>query len=161
MLTLADLGILRAVDEDGGTVVATITPTYSGCPAMREISVDLEHRLHAAGYAEVSVRTLLSPPWSSDWITVGGREKLAAAGIAPPHAARHGGPVALTLSFAPRRTVSGLRGPGDPRDRAFSGTACKSLHRCSSCGDRSSTSRRSDGDHATTFHPLTVAASSG
>src|SRR4051794_36892147 len=85
MVTLADIGILRSVTHEGTTVVATITPTYSGCPAMREISVDLEHRLRAAGYAEVSVRTRLSPPWTSDWITPEGREKLAAAGIAPPN----------------------------------------------------------------------------
>jgi len=64
--------------------VVTITPTYSGCPAMREISADVEARLRRAGYGRVAVVTQLGPPWSSDWITAEGRRKLAAAGIAPP-----------------------------------------------------------------------------
>jgi ring-1,2-phenylacetyl-CoA epoxidase subunit PaaD len=86
-LTIADLGILRSVEHEGDTVVATITPTYSGCPALREIGVDLRRRLEAAGFARVEVRTRLAPPWSSDWITAEGRRKLAEAGIAAPHAA--------------------------------------------------------------------------
>ena len=92
MLTIADLGILRDVQEDGGTVTVMITPTYSGCPAMREISADVRQRLERAGFAPVTVRTQLAPAWSSDWITEEGQRKLAAAGIAPP-------------SPAPRRTA--------------------------------------------------------
>ena len=135
MVTLADLGILRSVDVDGATVVATITPTYSGCPAMREISVDLEHRLRGAGYAEVSVRTQLSPPWTSDWITPAGREKLAAAGIAPPNPASKG-PIPLTLMVAERRVSCPHCGaPGAAMTSAFSGTACKALYRCVSCAE--------------------------
>ena len=90
-LTLADLGILRGVDEDGDTVTATITPTYSGCPAMREISADLTRRLRRAGYREVRVRQQLTPPWTSDWITERGprearrgRDRATARG-ADPH----------------------------------------------------------------------------
>lgn len=137
MLTLADLGILRAVDQHGDAVVVTITPTYSGCPAMREISADLQQRLRTAGYAEVTVRTALAPAWSSDWITPDGRRKLAEAGIAPPAAAPdRRGPVPLTLQ--PRRPdVRCPRcGSADTVETAaFSGTACKALYRCSSCAE--------------------------
>ena len=86
MVTVADLGILRDVAAEGERLVVTITPTYSGCPALREIAHDLRHRLAASGFAEVDVRTELAPAWSSDWITAEGRRKLPAAGIAPPHA---------------------------------------------------------------------------
>ena len=84
MLTLADLGILRDVEQTERGVVATITPTYSGCPALREISADLKHRLHRAGYDDVEIRTRLAPAWTTDWITADGHRKLAEAGIAPP-----------------------------------------------------------------------------
>ena len=85
MVTVADLGILRDVAAEGDSLVVTITPTYSGCPALPEIARDLRRRLAASGYAEVTVRTALAPAWSSDWITAEGRRKLSAAGIAPPH----------------------------------------------------------------------------
>jgi len=135
-LTLEDLGILRDVREDGDSVTATITPTYSGCPAMREISYDLTQRLRQAGYRTVEVRTQLSPAWTSDWITSAGRAKLAAAGIAPPHAAPlRTGPVPLTLG---RRAVVACPHCGSVNTRetaAFGATACKSLHRCADCSE--------------------------
>lgn len=138
MVTLADLGILRGVDEDDDAVVVTITPTYSGCPAMREISADLQFRLRQAGYADVTVRTSLAPAWTSDWITAVGRAKLAAAGIAPPNAAaqRASGPIPLTLRVRPR-TVACPRCTGtDTRETsAFSATACKALYRCNACDE--------------------------
>lgn len=135
-LTLADLGILRSVERDGDSLTVVITPTYSGCPAMREISHDLRYRLAQAGFPDVTVRTELSPPWSSDWITADGRAKLSAAGIAPPHAAgiRPSGPIALTL-VAPTRTVSCPRCGSTSTDETspFSATACKALYRCRAC----------------------------
>jgi ring-1,2-phenylacetyl-CoA epoxidase subunit PaaD len=136
MVTVADLGILREVGEDGGRLVVTITPTYSGCPALREIAQDLKCRLAAAGFAEVTVRTALAPPWSSDWITAEGRRKLREAGIAPPHAApRNPGPVPLTLGGIRRDPVTCPRcGSAETRQTAaFGGTACKALYRCESC----------------------------
>jgi ring-1,2-phenylacetyl-CoA epoxidase subunit PaaD len=135
-LTLEDLGILRDVREDGDRVIATITPTYSGCPAMREISHDLAHRLQQAGYRTVEIRTQLSPAWTSDWITPTGRAKLAAAGIAPPHTAPvRTGPVPLTLGSRPAVTCP-LCGSTNTRETAaFSATACKSLHRCADCSE--------------------------
>jgi ring-1,2-phenylacetyl-CoA epoxidase subunit PaaD len=138
MLTVADLGILRAVDVTADGVLVTITPTYSGCPAMREIGADVRRRLERAGFARVTVRTQLAPPWTSDWITADGRRKLAAAGIAPPPAApRRDGPVPLTLTLGPPESPDCPR-CGSPRTRQtarFSATACKSLHRCEACDE--------------------------
>jgi ring-1,2-phenylacetyl-CoA epoxidase subunit PaaD len=137
MVTVADLGILRDVTAEGDTVVVTITPTYSGCPAMREIAHDLRARLNRAGFADVTVRTALAPAWTSDWITAGGRRKLRDAGVAPPGPAAPfpGGPVPLTLSPARRRPVACPRcGSADTtQTAAFSGTACKALYRCEAC----------------------------
>jgi ring-1,2-phenylacetyl-CoA epoxidase subunit PaaD len=136
MVTIGDLGILRAVDETDGGVVATITPTYSGCPAMREITADLERRLQVAGYERVEIRTQLAPPWTSDWITAEGHAKLAAAGIAPPSAAPHrAGPVPLTLGPRPAVTCPRCGSADTVETAAFSGTACKSLHRCRACAE--------------------------
>lgn len=136
MVTLADLGILRGVDQDGATIVVRITPTYSGCPAMREMSWDVRRRLHDAGLADVSVRTELSPAWTSDWITAEGRRKLSAAGIAPPNPAqvRSAGPIPLTLSARPRHVACPLCGSSNTAETAaFSATACKALYRCRQC----------------------------
>jgi ring-1,2-phenylacetyl-CoA epoxidase subunit PaaD len=119
-------------------VTVTITPTYSGCPAMREISADLQHRLHSAGYPDVTVRTALAPAWSSDWITMDGRRKLAEAGIAPPSSAApaRGGPVPLTLTTRASAVACPRCGSTDTHQTAqFSGTACKALYRCASCAE--------------------------
>jgi ring-1,2-phenylacetyl-CoA epoxidase subunit PaaD len=134
MVTLADLGILRGVEVRAGRVVVTITPTYSGCPALREISRDLRHRLGEAGFTDVDLRTQLAPPWTSDWITADGRKKLRAAGIAPPHPAPQG-PVPLTLTAPPRDSVDCPQcGSSDTtQTAAFGATACKALFRCRTC----------------------------
>ena len=138
MVTLADLGILRDVEQVGDAVTVTITPTYSGCPAMREMGHDVRRRLHAAGYPEVTVRTSLAPAWSSDWITPAGRAKLVAAGIAPPNPAtrRAAGPIPLSLTVRPRTVACPRCGDTDTRETsAFSATACKALYRCASCDE--------------------------
>jgi len=136
MLTLADLGILRDVEDAAGRVVVTITPTYSGCPAMEAIRDDLTGALHRAGYPEVEVRTVLTPAWTTDWITGAGRDKLAAAGISPPGPAprRASGPIPLTLGPS-RRAVNCPRcGHGDTElITAFGATACRELRRCPAC----------------------------
>ncbi len=138
MLTLADLGILRDVTSENGHIVVTITPTYSGCPALREIARDLEYRLTQAGFAGAAVRTQIAPPWTSDWITPEGRRKLQAAGIAPPGAAparTARGPVPLNLTTAPRGRVPCPQcgSPDTVETAAFGATACKALLRCCTC----------------------------
>jgi ring-1,2-phenylacetyl-CoA epoxidase subunit PaaD len=133
MLTITDLGILRDVTITGGTVEVTLTPTYLGCPALAEMSGQVAARLSAAGFPEVRVRTVLAPPWSSDDITAAGRQKLAAAGIAPPLPAPRG-PVPLTLGAPHRRVRCPHCGAGDAvQTAAFSATACKALYRCAAC----------------------------
>jgi ring-1,2-phenylacetyl-CoA epoxidase subunit PaaD len=137
MLTVADLGILRDVTMTGARVVVSLTPTYSGCPAMAEIRADLASRLGAAGFTDVEVRTVLNPPWTSDFISPDGHRKLAEAGIAPPGSRpRANGPVPLTL-FAPGPRVDcPVCGSADTvRTAAFSGTACKDLYRCRACAE--------------------------
>ena len=114
--------------------MVTITPTYSGCPALREIAHDLRNRLVRSGFDDVTVRTALAPAWSSDWITAEGRRKLREAGIAPPHAAPRG-PVPLTLGPTRREPVACPRcgSPDTTRTAAFGATACKALFRCEAC----------------------------
>ncbi|HTU73343.1 MAG TPA: 1,2-phenylacetyl-CoA epoxidase subunit PaaD [Trebonia sp.] len=136
MVTVADLGILRAVDVTGDGVQVTITPTYSGCPAMREIGADITRRLARAGFDRVTVRTQLAPAWTTDWITADGRRKLAAAGIAPPAAAPRGdGPVPLTLGLPAPARCPRCGSASTRRTAEFSATACKSLYRCGECGE--------------------------
>jgi ring-1,2-phenylacetyl-CoA epoxidase subunit PaaD len=136
-LTIEALGILRSVDVTPGGIVVTITPTYSGCPAMREISADVRARLNRAGFERVTVATQLAPAWSTDWITQEGRRKLAAIGIAPPSPApARSGPIPLTLGRRPESARCPRCGSPDTRLTAqFSATACKSLHRCNACGE--------------------------
>jgi ring-1,2-phenylacetyl-CoA epoxidase subunit PaaD len=93
-VTIEELGILRGVTVDRDTVTVTITPTYSGCPAMDAIRADIRAALGDAGYRHIEVVTELRPAWSTDLITETGRTKLAAAGIAPPGR----GTTALTLT---------------------------------------------------------------
>ncbi|WP_331766943.1 1,2-phenylacetyl-CoA epoxidase subunit PaaD [Embleya sp. NBC_00896] len=137
MLTLADLGVLRGVEVDAhGTVTATLTPTYSGCPAIAEMRADMARRLYAAGFPEVRIRTRLDPPWTSDRITPEGRRVLAEHGIAPPGPAPRAaaGPVPLVLS-ATRPVVPCPRcGSAETEETSrFAGTACKALWRCRRC----------------------------
>ena len=136
MLTLSDLGVLRDVRMERGTVVVEITPTYTGCPAMGVMRADLVHALHSAGFADVDVRTVLAPAWSTDWITGEGRRKLVEAGIAPPGAAPVRGPGPVPLSLGPTRRTADcpLCGSADTEEISeFGATACKALRRCRSC----------------------------
>ena len=135
MLTLEDLGVLRGVEVIGERVVVTITPTYSGCPAMASMRDDLVHRLHDHGYADVDVRVSLHPAWSSDWISPLGRQALADHGLSVPGPApRTDGPVGLSL--LPRRRAIACPRCGAAEvelTSEFGSTACKALYRCTDC----------------------------
>jgi ring-1,2-phenylacetyl-CoA epoxidase subunit PaaD len=136
MLTIEDLGILRDVHYSPGLVTVTITPTYSGCPAMREITADIHSRLIGAGFPQVTVNTQLAPAWTTDWITNKGHRKLSANGIAPPSPApRRSGPIPLTLTAPPSPVCPRCGSSDTVRTAEFSATACKSLHRCQTCGE--------------------------
>lgn len=136
MLTLDDLGVLRDVRAAGDAVTVTITPTYSGCPAIEAMRDDLRAALTAAGYATVEVRTVLSPPWSTDWISEAGRAKLAEHGIAPPGRVgpRAAGPIPLTLGRLPARVPCPRCGSTATEELSrFGPTACTALRRCTAC----------------------------
>jgi ring-1,2-phenylacetyl-CoA epoxidase subunit PaaD len=130
VLSIDDLGILRDVTEDDqGRVHVQITPTYSGCPAMETIRTDLVDALTTAGYQHVSVEFVLSPAWTTDWISDEGRRKLEDHGIAPPAPRADDAPVALTLTVR-----CPLCGSADTRESSrFGSTACKALWVCQSC----------------------------
>lgn len=134
VLTIEDLGVLRAVEVDGTSVHVDITPTYSGCPAMDTIRDDVILALTAAGFDEVEVRLVLSPAWTTDWMTEAGKTKLAAYGIAPPsgRAAVSTGPIRLSLSVRCPRC-----GSLDTREVShFGSTSCKALFECRACLER-------------------------
>jgi ring-1,2-phenylacetyl-CoA epoxidase subunit PaaD len=133
VVTIADLGILRdvAVAEDGAVEV-TITPTYSGCPAMQEITADVQQVLSEHGWTG-QVHLVLSPAWTTDWITERGREALRRHGIAPP-GPRTDGPVLVQLGRPTWKPACPLCGSTDTEETSrFSSTSCKSLWRCRSC----------------------------
>jgi ring-1,2-phenylacetyl-CoA epoxidase subunit PaaD len=134
VLTIEDLGILRdvAVDERGHVEV-TITPTYSGCPAMDAIRDDVARTLAEHGHADASVRTVLAPAWTTDWMSQAGRDKLAAFGIAPP-GRRPRGPVLVQLTSAPGPVACPRCGSADTREVSrFGSTACKAHWTCRAC----------------------------
>ncbi|MGO1973500.1 MAG: 1,2-phenylacetyl-CoA epoxidase subunit PaaD [Propionibacteriaceae bacterium] len=135
MLTLADLGVLRSVEQAAdGAVVASITPTYSGCPAMATMRADLLRSLTAAGF-DARVRVVLEPAWSSDWITEGGRRLLREHGLsAPGPAPTRGGPVPLTLAPIRRELTCPQCASAEVElTSEFGPTACKALYRCLAC----------------------------
>jgi ring-1,2-phenylacetyl-CoA epoxidase subunit PaaD len=128
-LTIADLGMLREVALRDGEVEVTITPTYSGCPAISLIAAEIESALARGGFAGARVRTALAPAWTTEWITEAGRRKLAAWGIAPPPRAGSCRPL-----FSEDRPVCPRCGsPRTERLSAFGATACRALHRCLDC----------------------------
>jgi ring-1,2-phenylacetyl-CoA epoxidase subunit PaaD len=129
VLTIEDLGVLRDVRADGDRVTVTITPTYSGCPAMDVIRDDLMLALTSAGFEDVEVRLTLSPAWTTDWMTDAGKQKLSEYGIAPPTGRAAVGPMKLALAVKCPRC-----GSLDTREVSrFGSTSCKALYECRAC----------------------------
>jgi ring-1,2-phenylacetyl-CoA epoxidase subunit PaaD len=129
VLTIADLGVLREVTVKDGDVEVAITPTYSGCPAMNMIALDIELALEREGFRNPKIRTVLSPAWTTDWMSENGRRKLREYGIAPP------------LPASSRRALFGVQEVACPQCGStnteliseFGSTSCKALWRCRSC----------------------------
>jgi ring-1,2-phenylacetyl-CoA epoxidase subunit PaaD len=135
MLTLADLGVLRSVEVTDGTVVVTLRPTYTGCPAMTTMTADVRLALAAAGFPHVEVRTDLTP-WSSDDITAAGRAALQEHGIAPPGRGVPTGPVDVLLLAEPPAPACPRCGSPATRGLSRHGPSlCTSLHVCRSCAE--------------------------
>ncbi|HLU78831.1 MAG TPA: 1,2-phenylacetyl-CoA epoxidase subunit PaaD [Burkholderiaceae bacterium] len=134
VISVVDLGIVRDVRFEDARCIVTITPTYSGCPAMREIEQDIRSVLGGRGLNEVHVERVLSPAWTTDWMSEKGREALRRYGIAPPMER------AVDLSGILRRADPPVPCPqcGSTHTRLisrFGSTACKALYRCQGCGE--------------------------
>lgn len=121
VISVVDLGIVRGVEWDGDILDVAVTPTYSGCPATTVISLDIETALRDRGIETIRIRTQLSPPWTTDWLSDKGRAKLENYGIAPPRAA--GGP-----EHCPRCKSTNVK-----RISQFGSTPCKAQWRCGDC----------------------------
>ena len=142
VLTIEDLGILRDVRlfDDGGMVPAvgvTITPTYSGCPAMDAIRDDLKAAFQAAGYPSVHVDLVLAPAWTTDWMSEAGKAKLREYGIAPPSGSAAAGGMGHT-SRGPVRLSLAVKCPqcsslNTKELTRFGSTSCKALYACQDC----------------------------
>ena len=131
-LSVCDLGIVREVVEHGDGLEVVLTPTYSGCPAMKVIEDDIRAALVAVGAPEVTVRTVYAPAWTTDWIGAEAKEKLRRFGIAPP------GPAPATELVTLERRQAPVACPycGSPNTRLqseFGSTACKAIHVCEDC----------------------------
>jgi len=132
VLTIEDLGVLRAVEEDGDRVRVELTPTYSGCPAIDAMRDDVTAVLLDAGYTDVDVRMVLSPAWTTDWMSEDGKSKLREYGIAAPNgrAPVHGGGRTILRMAVKCPRCDSL----DTRELArFGSTSCKALYECRSC----------------------------
>ncbi len=123
VITIAELGVLRDIAIDGTQLLVTITPTYTGCPAMKAMEDDVYAVLHGAGFHNVKVLTRLSPPWTTEWIGAHARAKLEAYGIAPPK------PVGARTDIRCPQCRSG----NTERISEFGSTACKALYKCLDC----------------------------
>jgi len=132
VLSVIDLGIIREVKETQEGVEVVITPTYSGCPAMDVIRMNIRMALLQHGYASVKIKTVLSPAWTTDWMTEKGKQKLKAFGIAPPT------PVQQVCHQEMFHSVEAIPCPRcnsfhTTRISEFGSTACKALYRCEDC----------------------------
>jgi ring-1,2-phenylacetyl-CoA epoxidase subunit PaaD len=136
VLSVIDLGIVRDIREEGDAVIVDVTPTYSGCPAMRVIEDDIREALEKAGARTVVVNTVFQPAWTTDWISPDARERLRAYGIAPPTGAAA---VATELIPLQRRaeTIACPRCDSRNTERRseFGSTACKAIYYCLSCAE--------------------------
>ena len=129
-VTVADLGILRSVEMDGDLVVAKVTPTYAGCPAVLAIELAIETALREAGF-DARIERVLSPAWTTDWITEEGREKLRAFGIAPPV----GGRSVRAFFDEPAVACPHCGANKTEKISEFGSTPCKAHYRCLACAE--------------------------
>lgn len=131
VLSVLDLGVVRSVEQNETGIEITITPTYSGCPAMDTIAIDIKTALEQAGYSKVKVSLVLHPAWSSDWLSEAGRQKLLAYGIAPP-VEPVSNPQAL-FGVEPLVSCPQCGSQHTVLLSQFGSTACKALYRCEDC----------------------------
>ncbi len=132
VLSVVDLGIIREVRVEGGKVFIVLTPTYSGCPAMDVIRMSIRLALAEQGYKEVDLTTVLSPAWTTEWMSQRGKDKLRAYGIAPPLSVQQ---VCEPVAFQKEEAVACPHCGSwhTARISEFGSTACKALYRCGDC----------------------------
>ncbi|HTY11849.1 MAG TPA: 1,2-phenylacetyl-CoA epoxidase subunit PaaD [Bacteroidota bacterium] len=131
-LDVVEMGIVRNAECSGGAVQVDITPTYSGCPAMRAIEDDIIAALKNEGFEDVLVNTVYSPAWTTEWLTDSAKLKLKINGIAPPGRSAHG--VIVILPTIRQSLACPFCESHDTEVRSeFGSTACKSLHYCNNC----------------------------
>lgn len=132
VLTVVDLGIIRKVQVEGDKAIITITPTYTGCPAMDAISMNIRFTLLQHGFRNVDIITVLSPAWTTEWMSEAGKEKLKAYGIAPPNPKQQ----ACTTGYFEREEAvqcPHCQSWHTHRVSEFGSTACKALYKCDDC----------------------------
>ncbi len=129
VVSLVEMGIVREVDLEEDRVQVQMTPTFSGCPALREMERLIEEKLLEVGAEAVEVKVLLKPAWTSDWITDEGRAKLKGFGLQPPH--KHGGNIVQT--FFETVTCPRCDSPNTTLKNSFGSTLCRSIWVCNSC----------------------------
>jgi ring-1,2-phenylacetyl-CoA epoxidase subunit PaaD len=130
-VSLVEMGIVREVELKGNEVVVTMTPTFSACPALIEMKTLIKDKMLAMGADSVEVKSVLSPAWTSDWITEAGRRKLKAFGLAPPP--QHGGNIVLTF-FDPV-TCPYCDSQNTSLKNSFGSTLCRMIYYCNDCQD--------------------------
>jgi len=131
VLSLVDLGVVRKAEFVEGNPVITITPTYSGCPAMKVMEEDIEALLQAVGFDEYTIKTVLSPAWTTDWITEKGRKALQDYGIAPPEQATSD--KSALLGHPKEVTCPNCKSRNSKMLSQFGSTPCKALYQCNDC----------------------------
>ena len=127
VLSIWDLGVLTDVDQQGEEIIVSITPTYSGCPAMDTIRDDIAMVLGQAGYQRYSIKLILAPAWSTDWMSPQGRAKLQAYGIAAPENCQPGDCLKITCPHCGSKNTRTIS--------EFGSTACKALYQCKDCSE--------------------------
>ena len=133
VLSILDLGIVRGVGMEGEQITVTITPTYSGCPAMSAIATDIRLRLLAEGYTQVVIKNQLSPAWTTDWMSAAGRRKLEEYGIAPPVDGTATGHVLNLFGRDTAVSCPLCKSANTHLVSQFGSTACKALYQCDDC----------------------------
>ncbi len=131
VINIVELGVIRDAKADDKTVSIVITPTYSGCPAMKQMEDDVRKKMQEAGFEKIIINTVFNPAWTTDWLSAEAKEKLRAYGIAPPEEST------TDKSFLTGKTKSvtcpRCRSKNTVMVSQFGSTACKALYKCNDC----------------------------
>lgn len=130
VISIVELGVIRDVNTSGKEVTVKITPTYSGCPAMKQMEDDVRKKLLENGFEKVHIDTVYSPAWTTDWLDVNAKLKLQRYGIAPPEGSSD---KSLLTGHPKSVTCPHCKGKNTQMVSQFGSTACKALYKCNDC----------------------------